>query len=137
MLHRLLPMFWLASLIACGAEPSFHQAAVPDAPPSAVASLTDTELVSRSVAVNNEARDIVTGALDDLGLEHLSSHTNFIMHQIRSDLQTYNNRMREAGFLVGRPFPPMLDWSRLSMGMPEDMANFAETLRDFRRKDWI
>jgi histidinol-phosphate aminotransferase len=104
---------------------------------AAVASLTDTELVGRSVAVNNEARDIVTGALADLGLEVLPSHTNFIMHQIRSELLTYNNRMMDAGFSVGRPFPPMLDWSRLSMGMPEDMARFSETLRDFRKKNWI
>lgn len=104
---------------------------------AAVASLTDAELVGRSVAVNNEARSIVTDCLDDLGLEYLPSHTNFIMHQIRSELLTYNNRMMDAGFSVGRPFPPMLDWSRLSMGMPEDMARFAETLTEFRRKNWI
>ena len=104
---------------------------------AAVASLQDSELVARSVAINAEAREMVTGALDDLGLAHLPSHTNFVMHQLTTELQTYNERMLEAGFMVGRPFPPMLDWSRLSMGMPEDMARFAETLRDFRRKNWI
>ncbi|MDX1394601.1 MAG: histidinol phosphate aminotransferase, partial [Gemmatimonadota bacterium] len=78
-----------------------------------------------------------TDCLDDLGIEHLPSQTNFIMHRIRGELLTYNNRMMDAGFAVGRPFPPMLDWSRLSMGMPDDMARFAETLRDFRSKDWI
>ena len=57
--------------------------------------------------------------------------------RIEGELATYNQRMNEAGFNVGRPFPPMTDWSRLSMGMPEDMARFAETLRDFRRQGWI
>ncbi|MDX1396402.1 MAG: histidinol-phosphate transaminase [Gemmatimonadota bacterium] len=104
---------------------------------AAVASLADPELIGRSIAVNDEARTLVTDCLDDLGIEHLPSQTNFIMHRIRGELLTYNNRMMDAGFAVGRPFPPMLDWSRLSMGMPDDMARFAETLRDFRSKDWI
>ncbi|MFV1988819.1 MAG: histidinol-phosphate transaminase, partial [Gemmatimonadota bacterium] len=104
---------------------------------AAVASLGDRELVGRSVSVNAEARDIVQGCLDDLDIAHLPSETNFIMHGIRGELLDYNNRMLDAGFRVGRPFPPMLDWSRLSMGMPEDMARFAETLRDFRKKNWI
>ncbi len=104
---------------------------------AAVASLGDRELVGRSVSVNTEARDIVQGCLDDLDVAYLPSETNFIMHGIRGELLDYNNRMMDAGFSVGRPFPPMLDWSRLSMGMPEDMARFAETLRDFRKKNWI
>jgi histidinol-phosphate aminotransferase len=45
--------------------------------------------------------------------------------------------MSDAGFAVGRPFPPMTDWSRLSIGLPEDMSRFAETLRGFRTRDWI
>jgi histidinol-phosphate aminotransferase len=45
--------------------------------------------------------------------------------------------MAEAGFLVGRDFPPMLDWNRLSFGLPEDMGRFCDTLRDFRKKGWM
>lgn len=102
-----------------------------------VASLEDPELLGRSVAVNDEARSIVTECLDELGLEHLPSQTNFIMHRISGELSEYNDRMAEAGFRVGRPFPPMLEYSRLSMGLPEDMARFADTLRSFRGRSWI
>lgn len=104
---------------------------------AAVASLHDSELVGRSVAVNREAREIVTACLDELEIQHLPTQTNFLMHGIRGELRDYNQRMLEAGFSVGRPFPPMLDFSRLSMGLPEDMSRFAETLRSFRRKSWI
>lgn len=45
--------------------------------------------------------------------------------------------MREAGFQVGRPFPPMTDHSRVSFGLPEEMERFSETLRSFRAKGWI
>jgi len=104
---------------------------------AAVASLADGELVGRSVGVNQEARDIVFATLDELGIEYLPSQTNFLMHRIRGELRDYNQRMLEAGFAVGRPFPPMLDYSRLSLGLPEDMERFGDTLKAFRKKDWI
>lgn len=101
------------------------------------ASLADDELLARSVAVNDEAKAIAHEVLDELGLEHLPSHTNFLMHRIRGDLQQYIDRMLEAGIRVGRPFPPMTEWNRLSFGLPEEMDRWAETLRDFRRRGWV
>jgi len=38
---------------------------------------------------------------------------------------------------VGRPFPPMLTYNRLSIGLPEEMEQFAETLRTFRQNGWV
>ncbi len=104
---------------------------------AAVASLRDPDLVGRSVATNRQARDILYACLDDLGIERLPSETNFVMHRIRGDLGDYNDRMLEAGFRVGRPFPPMLDFSRLSIGLPEEMTRFADTLRGFRERGWV
>ena len=59
------------------------------------------------------------------------------MHRISGDLDTYINRMSDAGLLVGRRFPPMLDYNRLSFSLPEHMEQWAETLRDFRSKGWV
>ena len=87
--------------------------------------------------MNREARDIALGALRELDLAALPSHTNFIMHRIRGDLGQYRSRMRQAGFSVGRPFPPMLDHNRLSIGRPEQMERWAETLRRFRQRGWV
>jgi histidinol-phosphate aminotransferase len=75
--------------------------------------------------------------LDELGLEYIPSHTNFVMHRISGDLREYIDRMADAGIRVGRPFPPMLDYNRCSFGLPSEMERFAETLRDFRRKGWV
>ncbi len=74
---------------------------------------------------------------DQLGLAHLPSHANFVMHRIRGELTEYNRRMLDTGFRVGRPFPPMLDHSRVSLGLPEDMERFAEALRGFRARAWV
>jgi histidinol-phosphate aminotransferase len=102
-----------------------------------LASLNDQGLVARSVDVNRRGAEIVREVLGELELEVFPSHTNFVMHRIGGELQTYIGRMREHGILVGRPFPPMLTYSRLSIGLPEEMARFAETLREFRQNGWV
>ncbi|MGI9626337.1 MAG: pyridoxal phosphate-dependent aminotransferase [Longimicrobiales bacterium] len=104
---------------------------------AAAASFRDPAIVESSVKVNQESKQMVTETLDDLGLEYLPSQTNFIMHRIGTDLQSYRDRMAQAGYLVGRPFPPMTEWNRLSFALPEDMAGFCETLKSFRSKGWV
>ncbi len=102
-----------------------------------MASLKDEGLMGRSIEVNEASKKIVKETCDELDLEYLPTNTNFIMHRINGELQSYIGRMREAGVRVGRPFPPMLEWNRLSFGLPEEQARWAETLKDFRRKGWV
>jgi histidinol-phosphate aminotransferase len=101
------------------------------------ASLEDADLVRRSRQANSEAMAILHDALEELDLEYLPSSTNFVMHRINGDLETYQGRMREYEIRVGRAFPPMLEFNRLSLGTPEEMARFAEVLVMFRTKGWV
>jgi histidinol-phosphate aminotransferase len=96
---------------------------------AALASLADEGLMARSVAVNSEAKAVATATLDELGLEHIPTQTNFLMHRIHGELPAYIARMREAGIRVGRAFPPMLQWNRVSFGLPDEMERWAEVLR--------
>jgi len=102
-----------------------------------LAALGDPTWVEGSVSANLEARRMVYDVLTDLGLDRIPSHTNFVMHRITNDLRQYIDRMAEAGIRVGRPFPPMLTYNRVSLGLPEEMARFAQTLKDFRSKGWV
>ena len=102
-----------------------------------LASLSDQDLIPRSRAANEKAKKITLECLDELGLAHLPSHTNFLMHRINGDLDTYRRRMWERGIHVGRPFPPLLGYNRLSLGLPEEMEWFTEVLREFRTKGWV
>jgi histidinol-phosphate aminotransferase len=104
---------------------------------AALAALTDDVFYRRSLDVNRQSLEIAATTLRELDLEVLPSHTNFIMHAIRSDVQTYNTRMLEAGIMVGRPVPPMLRYSRVSLGLPSEMEQWAETLRSFRSRGWV
>ncbi len=97
-----------------------------------LASLGAHDFVRRSLQVNTRGKEILYACLRELGLDYLPTHTNFVMHRITGDLNAYRERMRERGIRVGRPFPPMLDHNRLSIGLPEEMERFAETLRGLR-----
>ncbi|UCG86093.1 MAG: aminotransferase class I/II-fold pyridoxal phosphate-dependent enzyme [Gemmatimonadota bacterium] len=104
---------------------------------AALASLEDGGLVGRSLDANTRAKQVVYSCLEELDLEYLPTQTNFVMHRINGDLRTYRERMREHDVWVGRPFPPMLSYNRLSFGLPEEMERFTEVLREFRTKGWV
>jgi histidinol-phosphate aminotransferase len=103
----------------------------------ALASLASDDFVTQSLRINRRGREIAYACFRELGLEYLPSQTNFVMHRIGGDLRAHIVRMREHGIQVGRPFPPMLGYNRVSIGLPEEMEQFAETLRAFRREGWV
>ncbi len=49
------------------------------------------------------------------------SRANFIMVNIRRELQGFRDGCRDHGVLVGRPFPPLTTWARISIGTMEEM----------------
>ncbi len=104
---------------------------------AALASLEDNQLIGRGVKSNRRSQVTLENVLDELEIDRLPSHANFMMHRIKGELAVYRQRMEQAGWLVGRPFPPMLSYNRVSFGTPEEMERFADTLRDFRSRGWV
>ncbi len=102
-----------------------------------LASLNSDDHIERTIAMNNQSRKIAQETLDNLGLEHLPSHTNFLMHKINGDLELYIRRFYMNGINVGRAFPPMMGYNRISFGLPEEMERWADTLHSFRSKGWV
>lgn len=103
----------------------------------ALAALEDDSFVRQTLKTNARSKRIVRETLEELGLSYMPSHTNFVMHEIGTDVEAYNERMLEAGIRVGRPFPPYRRRSRVSLGAPAEMERWAETLRSFRERGWV
>ena len=59
-----------------------------------------------------------------MGYEVLPSETNFFMVNTGRPAAEVRAAFRERGVLVGRDFPPMLDYLRVSVGTEEEMARF-------------
>lgn len=104
---------------------------------AALATLDDEAFLALSLRNTNQSRQMVEQVLDELGLRYLPSQASFIFHEIKGDVQTYIDRMREHGIAVGREFAPITGFNRLTLGTPAEMAVFIKTLRMFREKGWV
>ena len=92
---------------------------------AALASYSDQDFVHRSRAQIAKDRTDITRKLRKWGHRCLDSHTNYIFFHLGRPIQPFQEAMAKRGVLVGRPFPPYLDWCRLTIGTPDEMARFA------------
>jgi histidinol-phosphate aminotransferase len=101
-----------------------------------VASIKDTNAQAEIKARVIELRDKTTRELEAYGYPVIPSQTNFFMVSLDGrQVQPVIDEFRARGILVGRPFPPMLQHLRVSVGLPEEMDKFLTAFRDiFPRK---
>jgi histidinol-phosphate aminotransferase len=101
----------------------------------AVAALKDTASQERVKSVNREIRDKAQADLESLGYSVIPSQTNFFMVHVRRPVQGVIEEFRERGVLVGRPFPPMLEHLRVSVGTPDEMRRFMAAFQEIFASD--
>ncbi|MEE4279926.1 MAG: histidinol-phosphate transaminase [Halieaceae bacterium] len=100
------------------------------------ASLKDEEFRTLSFSSNRSARDFTQKGLADLGLNFIPSQGNFLIHEIRMPLKDYQQKMSQAGILVGRDMGLGYGWNRLSIGTPDEMERFMATLASLHSGGW-
>ncbi|ADN77755.1 aminotransferase class I and II [Ferrimonas balearica DSM 9799] len=104
---------------------------------AAKAALEDKDWVAHSRRSNQDALALVMATLEALGLKALPCNANFLFHEVKGDTAQYQQRMADAGILVGRAFNHSNGWNRLSLGRPDEMKRFCQTLIQFRQKGWV
>jgi histidinol-phosphate aminotransferase len=90
----------------------------------AVATLKDRAAMEEVKQKTKQLREKTSKELRDLGYEVIPSQANFFMVGLRREVQPVIQSFREEGVLVGRPFPPMTQHLRVSVGTPEEMDRF-------------
>ena len=95
---------------------------------AAIASLEDTAYQEFVKGRNRDGRAMLTSTLTAMGKRVAPSQTNFVFFQAGMPNVKFAAAMREKGFLVGRPFPPYMDWCRVSIGTPDEMKAFVAAL---------
>ena len=88
------------------------------------AALKDTEGQARVKQVNNELRAKTVKAVQGMGYEVIPSEGNFFMVHIKRPVVPVIAQFKTKGVLVGRPFPPMTNHLRVSVGTPAEMERF-------------
>jgi histidinol-phosphate aminotransferase len=94
------------------------------------AALTDHESERWVRETTLRLRKSTVAELERFGYEVIPSNTNFFMVNMRRPVQDVARDFRERGILVGRPFPPMLEHLRVSVGTEEEMNRFLEAFED-------
>jgi histidinol-phosphate aminotransferase len=96
---------------------------------AAVAALGDPTAMAREQQLNRETRTFTSKFFTDLGYQVVPSQTNFILVNVRRDTREFQEACRTRGLLVGRAFPPLMQWSRISLGTLPEMQRAAGIFR--------
>ena len=71
-----------------------------------------------------------TAELDARGYPTIPSDANFFMVHLRRPVQPVVEEFRKKGVIVGRPFPPMTEHLRVSIGNPDEMGRFMAAFKE-------
>ena len=97
---------------------------------AALAGLSDPDLVASQRKLFTDTRKWLCAGLDREKRRYIPSQTNFLMIDVRSDVAPVIRAFRERKILVGRKFPSMSNWLRVSIGRRNEMEAFLAALRE-------
>jgi len=96
---------------------------------AATASLKDADQVTEGRRRNNEVKKFVYSELNRMGLDFIPSHANFMMVNLRREVRPVIQAMRERNVEVGRFFPALPNFMRVTIGTQAQMETFVSALR--------
>src|SRR5262249_54834091 len=95
-----------------------------------VASLKDTAYQVKLKQLNKQLRDKTTNELKAMGFQVIPSQTNFFMVNVKKDVAPLGPEFQKQGILIGRKFPPMNEWLRVSVGTEDEMNLFMKAFKE-------
>jgi histidinol-phosphate aminotransferase len=94
------------------------------------AALKDTESEARVKRVTNDLKKKTTGELAALGYTVIPSEANFFMVHLKRPVRPVIDAFQKKEILVGRPFPPMTEHLRVSIGTADEMRRFMVAFKE-------
>jgi histidinol-phosphate aminotransferase len=91
---------------------------------AAVAALDDGAAVNASIQRNADDRQEFINQAMIRSLKPIDSHANFVMMNTFHSADQVIQDFRKSNILIGRHFPPMDTYIRVSLGRPEEMQAF-------------
>ena len=95
-----------------------------------VAALADTETQAKVKRLTLDLRKKTTAELQSLGYAVIPSEANFFMVNLRRPVPPVIEEFKKKGVLVGRPFPPLMEHLRVSIGTADEMSRFLTAFRE-------
>jgi len=79
---------------------------------------------------NSEVKRFVHAELERMGLKYIPSHANFVMINLRRQVKPVIAALRAHQVEVGRVFPAMPEFMRVTIGTKPQMDAFVSALRE-------
>ena len=95
---------------------------------AAAASLADPNLVPRQKKLLNDTRKWLVSELTKQGRRTMPSEANFVMVDVGGDVAPVIQAFRAKKILVGRKFPSLPTWLRVTVGKRDEVAAFLAAL---------
>ena len=89
----------------------------------------DQQFIAKNKKQNKETRDYVEAELRKLGYETIPSHANFFMIDLKHEIQPVQAALRARNVYVGRPFSPLTNYLRVTVGTRSEMERFVEAFK--------
>jgi histidinol-phosphate aminotransferase len=102
---------------------------------AALASLRDRKHIEQGRRLNTEVRQYVYNELDRMGYRYLPSSANFLMIDLRREAGPLIEAMRRSKVEVGRFFPALPNFMRVTIGTRADMQSFLSVFRQVVQAD--
>jgi histidinol-phosphate aminotransferase len=97
---------------------------------AALASLKDADHVADGRRSNTEVKQSVCSEVDKLGFRYIPSQANFMMIDLRREARPVIAALRERNVEVGRFFPPLPNFMRVTIGTKPQMEAFVAAFRE-------
>jgi histidinol-phosphate aminotransferase len=97
---------------------------------AAKASLQDVAYVEQGRKRNTEVRKYVNSELEKSGFKYIPSHANFLMIDLRQEARPIVGAMRANRVEVGRVFPALPNFMRVTIGTKPQMETFVSVFRE-------
>src|SRR5262249_27026759 len=80
--------------------------------------------------LNTKTRSRAMAELKGFGYDFILFDANFFMVHVKRDVPGVIEDFKKKDIAVGRPFPPMTQHLRVSVGTPEEMAKFMAAFKE-------
>ena len=91
--------------------------------------LEDDAFYQFSLEKNRINKQRTVNTLESLNLEFVPSAGNFLFFKTGRPIENVHASYMKEGIRVGRPFPPLTDWCRISMGTEEQVERLCTATR--------
>ena len=96
---------------------------------AASSSLDDPDHVTNGQRLNNEAKTFTVSELEKMGYQTIPSQANFIMFDCKRPVVPLIQAMKQRNVHVGRLFPALPNYMRLTMGKKAEMERFVSAFK--------